>query len=213
MIIETYQGGFDRNLTYLVWCEETKHAALIDASTEINPILESIEKNDLILSKILITHSHHDHIAYLNDYLRNFPNLIIYSYNKSINLKVDYYPLSDNEIILIGNEMIAAIYTPGHFKDSICYWNKNDKIIFTGDTIFVGRTGRTISSDSSIKDLYNSVYNKLLTLPKETTIYPGHHYGFSKTITINENIRLFDFFSCNSFEEFKLVMQNFEKNR
>ena len=109
--------------------------------------------------------------------------------------------------------MIAAIYTPGHFKDSICYWNKNDKIIFTGDTIFVGRTGRTISSDSSIKDLYNSVYNKLLTLPKETTIYPGHHYGFSKTITINENIRLFDFFSCNSFEEFKLVMQNFEKNR
>ena len=66
---------------------------------------------------------------------------------------------------------------------------------------------------SSIKDLYNSVYNKLLTLPKETTIYPGHHYGFSKTITINENIRLFDFFSCNSFEEFKLVMQNFEKNR
>ena len=57
MIIKTFEGGFDKNLTYLIWCEKTKHAALIDASTEINPILECIEQNDLLLSKILITHT------------------------------------------------------------------------------------------------------------------------------------------------------------
>ena len=213
MIIKTFEGGFDKNLTYLIWCEKTKHAALIDASTEINPILECIEQNDLLLSKILITHSHHDHIAFINDYLNILPNIIVYCFNKPINMNVEYYGLDDNEIIVIGNEIITTIYTPGHFEDSVCYWDKNNKIIFTGDTIFVGRTGRTISNKSSIEHLYHSVYSKLLTLPKETVIHPGHHYGYQKTITIQENIRLFDFFSCKSLKEFEKIMDKFEKNR
>ena len=79
--------------------------------------------------------------------------------------------------------------------------------------MFVGRTGRTISQRSNIEQLYNSVYKKLLTLPNNTIIHPGHHYGYSKTITIKENIRLFDFFSCDSLQEFIIVMHNFEKNR
>ena len=123
MIIKTFEGGFDKNLTYLIWCEKTKHAALIDASTEINPILECIEQNDLLLSKILITHSHHDHIAFLNDYLNILPNIIVYCFNKPINMNVEYYGLDDNEIIVIGNEIITTIYTPGHFEDSVCYWD------------------------------------------------------------------------------------------
>ena len=213
MIIQTFEGGFDKNLTYLIWCEKTKHAALIDASTEINPILEYIETNELILTKILITHSHHDHIAYLDDYLRIFSNIIIYCYHQQVNIKVNHHGLEDNEVILIGNEIITTIYTPGHFHDSVCFWNEKDKVLFTGDTIFVGRTGRTISKGSNIEQLYNSVYDKLLTLPKNTIIHPGHHYGYSKTITIQENIRLFDFFSCDSLKEFIIVMQNFEKNR
>ena len=53
MKIKSFQGGYDKNFSYVIWCEETKHAALIDASTEINPIIEYIEEFDLILSKIL----------------------------------------------------------------------------------------------------------------------------------------------------------------
>ena len=213
MKIKAFEGGFDKNFTYLIWCDKTKHAALIDASTEINPILEFIESQDIILSKILITHSHHDHIAYLDDYLSIFSNLIIYCYNKPINIKTNFHGLDDNEIIVIGNEILTTIYTPGHFIDSVCYWNKKNRLIFTGDTIFVGRTGRTVSHTSDIKALYDSIYNRLLKLPQNTTIYPGHHYGFKKSISIQDNIQLFDFFSCKSLEEFKIVMDNFEKNR
>ena len=213
MKIKAFEGGFDKNFTYLIWCDKTKHAALIDASTEINPILEFIESQDIILSKILITHSHHDHIAYLDDYLSIFSNLIIYCYNKPINIKINFHGLDDNEIIVIGNEILTTIYTPGHFIDSVCYWNKKNRLIFTGDTIFVGRTGRTVSNTSDITALYDSIYNRLLKLPQNTTIYPGHHYGFKKSISIQDNIQLFDFFSCKSLEEFKIVMDNFEKNR
>ena len=108
---------------------------------------------------------------------------------------------------------MISIHTPGHYSDSICFWNKKNKCIFTGDTIFVGRTGRTVSNNSNIKDLYNSVYEKIFSLPIDTLIYPGHNYGFSNTITIKDNINLSNFFTCKSFEEFKLVMEGFESSR
>ena len=119
--------------------------------------------------------------------------------------------ISNNEIISIGELLLIALYTPGHYHDSICYWDKKNKKLFTGDTVFVGRTGRVKSSTSNIEDLYNSVYEIILTLPQDTKIYPGHHYGYSPTITIKENIQNSNFFQCKSLDEFVVIMKNFEK--
>tara|TARA_B100001996_G_scaffold343162_1_gene298170 strand:- start:853 stop:1494 length:642 start_codon:yes stop_codon:yes gene_type:complete len=213
MKVKSFLGGFDKNFCYLVWCEKTKIAAIIDPSTEINPIVEYIEKENLILSKLLITHTHHDHIAYLNDFLDLYTNLIVYCFHKPIHMKNDYIGLIDNEIITIGETFLTTIYTPGHFIDSICYWNKEKNLLFTGDTLFVGRTGRTVSNTSNIEQLYSSVYNRLLKLPYNTMIYPGHHYGYKPNISIKNNIKLFDFFKCKSLSEFKKIMEKFEKNR
>ena len=213
MKIKSFQGGYDKNFSYLIWCEKTKLSAIIDPATEINPIIEFIESNQLILTKILITHTHHDHIAYLNDFLNLYPNLLVYCYYEPINLNLDFIGLVNNQIMTLGNEILTTLYTPGHFNDSVCYWNKEHNIIFTGDTMFVGRTGRTVSITSDIKKLYSSIYNILLKLPGNTIIYPGHHYGYTPFITIQENISLFDFFSCENFNEFCTIMENFEKNR
>ena len=134
-------------------------------------------------------------------------------YEKNIKqLSCNITKLSDYEIIPIGQELIISIYTPGHYADSMCYWNKKNKFLFTGDTIFVGRTGRTINNKSNIKDLYDSVYHKIFKLPHDTIIYPGHNYGFSKTISIKENISYSDFFSCKSLNDFVCVMKKFEEN-
>ena len=213
MKIKSFQGGYDKNFSYIIWCEKTKHAALVDASTALNPIKEYIEEHNLIFSKIFITHSHYDHIAYLDDFLSYYSNLIVYCYHEPINLKKNYRGLIDSESIILGDELLIALYTPGHFIDSMSFWDKKNNSIFTGDTIFVGRPGRTVSNTSNIKDLYESIYNKILQLPGNTMIYPGHNYGFKQNITIKENIELFDFFSCNNFEKFHQIMDNFEKNR
>ena len=213
MNIQSFQGGYDKNFSYIVWCPQTKLAAIIDPSTEVTPIIEYIENNDLILSKILVTHTHHDHIAYLNDFLNLFQNLIVYCYCKPLNMKNHFIGLQDNELVMVGNHTLTTIYTPGHLSDSICFWNKEKNVVFTGDTMFVGRSGRVKSPSSNIKDLYHSIYDKLLILPKNTIIYPGHHYGCYPCITIQNNIDLFDFFSCQTLSEFVLVMENFEKNR
>tara|TARA_B100000579_G_scaffold436388_1_gene462198 strand:+ start:2225 stop:2866 length:642 start_codon:yes stop_codon:yes gene_type:complete len=213
MKIKSFIGGFDKNFSYLIWCEKTKIAAIIDPAVDPTPIQEYIESKDLILSKILITHTHNDHIAFLNDFLYLFPNLLVYCYSKPINISNKYIGLIDGEIITIGESLLTAIYSPGHFGDSMCFWNKKNKCLFTGDTMFVGRTGRVVSHTSSIEELYDSIYNKILTLGEHTLIYPGHNYGYIPFISIKKSIDLFNFFQCKDISEFKKVMQNFEKNR
>tara|TARA_Y100001968_G_scaffold285750_1_gene285954 strand:- start:108 stop:755 length:648 start_codon:yes stop_codon:yes gene_type:complete len=214
MKIKVFQGGYDKNLCYLLWCEESLRAAIIDPSVEPLEIFEYIENNDLFLEKILITHTHHDHIAFLDDFIFKFPNLKVFGYKESVKKNINnYIGITNREIINVGKNILTAIYTPGHYPDSICYWNIDNKCIFTGDTMFVGRTGRTISSGSSIEELFNSIYFKLLKLSNSTRIYPGHNYGFSKSCTIQENIQYSPFFQCKTLAEFKIVMDNYERNR
>jgi len=214
MQVKSFLGGFDKNLSYLIWCEETRLASIIDPAVEPMLIFEFLESKNLILEKILITHTHHDHIRYLHDFMDQHPLLNIYCYAKPVNnFKNQYIGLEHNQVISIGKSLITALYTPGHFSDSICYWDKQNEIIFTGDTVFIGRTGRTVSQGSDINDLYSSIYNIILKLPHETIIYPGHHYGFSKYETLSFNVKNSNFFQCNSKNEFIEVMAHFEKNR
>jgi len=111
----------------------------------------------------------------------------------------------------VGQLEFNALYTPGHYYDSICY--QLDSALFTGDTLFVGRTGRVISAKSSIADLYDSVYNKLLTLRSLTRIYPGHDYGEKPTITLEENVKISPLLQAKNLEDFKCRMDDYENNR
>tara|TARA_B100001750_G_scaffold230361_1_gene226719 strand:+ start:85 stop:726 length:642 start_codon:yes stop_codon:yes gene_type:complete len=213
MQIKTFQGGFDKNFSYLIWCEKTKIASIVDPAVQIHPMVETINQYNLILDKILITHTHHDHIFYLDDFKYLFPNIEIICSNITYNEINEFYGVEHKEIIPIGEELIIALHTPGHFYNSICYWHKKKNLLFTGDTMFVGRSGRTKDKRSNIKDLYNSIYNVILNLPENTMIYPGHHYGYVKAITIKDNIVCSKFFNCKNFEEFNDVMINFESKR
>ena len=126
-------------------------------------------------------------------------------------LHTNFKIINNNETIKIGKIQITAIHTPGHYFDSICYLIP--PIIFTGDTMFVGRTGRVISSGSNIEELYNSIYNKILTLPNHTRIYPGHHYGDKKSISLKNNIKKSPLLQASSLDDFLKRMDEYEKNR
>ena len=102
-------------------------------------------------------------------------------------------------------------YTPGHYPDSICYLL--DDVLFTGDTLFVGRTGRTIDSKSDIKKLYQSVYNKILNLPSKTIIYPGHDYGPRASISLKENILISPLLQAEDEKDFIKKMKEYELKR
>ena len=214
MKIKTFKGGYDGNFCYLVWCEETLEGAIVDPSVDPLNIISFINENNILLSKILITHTHYDHISYLSKFIDKYPNIRIYGYkNTRKDLGKNFHGVCHNDYIYIGRILLSTLYTPGHYDDCLCYLGNTENIIFTGDTMFVGRSGRTINSYSNIKELYNSIYEIILKLPMETIIYPGHDYGYSPIINIADNIKLSSFFSCKSEDEFIDVMEEFELNR
>ena len=209
--IRSFKGGYDDNLTYLVSCMRTGNQFLVDASIQLKQIDGFINKRGLIA--LFITHTHGDHIAYLDEYLDAFPNLVVMVYKESEHkINCDYIkPVKQNDIVTVGQLTVEILYTPGHYDDSICYYL--DGILFTGDTLFVGRTGRTISKGSDIKKLYKSVYDTILDLPESTIIYPGHDYGPKMSITIKENITISPLLRAEDEDDFIKRMAQYEATR
>ena len=149
----------------------------------------------------------------IQNILKFNPNAKFIGYKNLIHKsnKYEFYPVNDQDRVLLGKINIKIIHTPGHFPDSLCYLMEN--IIFTGDTLFVGRTGRTISANASTKDLYYSIYDKILSLPGNTLIYPGHDYGEKPTISLKENIKISPLLQAKSEKDFIERMANYEANR
>ncbi len=209
--IRSFKGGYDDNLTYLVSCMRTGNQFLVDASIQLNQIDSFINKRGLIA--LFITHTHGDHIAYLDEYIDAFPSLVVMVYKESEHkINCDYIkPVKQNDIVTVGQLTVEILYTPGHYNDSICYYI--DGVLFTGDTLFVGRTGRTISKGSDIKKLYKSVYGTILDLPESTIIYPGHDYGPKMSITIKENISISPLLRAEDEDDFIKRMAQYEATR
>ena len=140
--IRSFTGGFDKNLTYLVTCMRTSNQFLVDASVPLKKISSFINRRGLIT--LFITHTHRDHCDYIDEYVDAFPNLVTIVFKDSQDkIKCNYVkPVNNGDIVSVGQLNLEIIHTPGHYPDSICYLL--DDVLFTGDTLFVGRTGRTI---------------------------------------------------------------------
>jgi glyoxylase-like metal-dependent hydrolase (beta-lactamase superfamily II) len=209
--IQSFEGGYDKNYSYLLSCLETISSIIVDASLELSRLQPFIKTRP---AAILITHSHHDHIKYINEYIEKYPEIKVIGHPKSkLNntSESNYLPMEDSSVFKLGGLEIKTIHTPGHYYDSVCYLV--DNVIFTGDTLFIGRTGRTLSKGSNISDLYNSVYKKLLTLPGSTIIYPGHNYGSKPTMAISENMKISNLLQASGEKDFIDRMKNYEKTR
>ena len=208
--IKSILGGFDKNFTYLVTCNQSRNQVIIDPSVDLKFILPFIYDEPVA---IFISHSHHDHIKYLEQYIKSFPKIFVFGHSISAEkfLHTNFKIINHNETVRIGKMQITGIHTPGHYFDSICYLIP--PVIFTGDTVFVGRTGRVISSGSNLEELYSSVYERILTLPDHIRIYPGHHYGNKKSISLRNNIKESPLLQANSLDDFSKKMDEYEENR
>ena len=124
MKIKSFLGGFDKNFCYVVWCEHTKLGAIIDPSVMPIQIFEFLEQKNIIVDKILVTHTHHDHIYYINEFLEKYPSVNIYGHNKPL-YSFDfnnYKGLTHLENINIGKSV--------SIKNGKCYGKKNVSIRF-----------------------------------------------------------------------------------
>jgi hydroxyacylglutathione hydrolase len=167
------------NFSYVIADEDTREAAVVDPSFNAEAIIQLVKNQNFNLKYIINTHSHGDHTAG-NEELKSSLDAKIVAH-KSATVKKDV-AVDDNDTIRVGKIAVKVIHTPGHTPDGICLL-VNGKLL-TGDTLFVGECGRTDLSGGSPKDMYNSLFHKLMTLNDSIEVYPGHDYGSRPHSTI-----------------------------
>jgi len=205
MIFEQLFDTKSSTYTYIISSGKGREALIIDPVIEhTDEYIKILDKLELKLVKVLDTHIHADHITGLNELNKRTNCIRVMGENSKsevIDLKV-----KENEKVKLENIELKAIYTPGHTDCSYSYL-MNDRV-FTGDTLLINGTGRTDFQNGSSEDAYDSLFNKLLKLPKKTIVYPAHDYNGKKFSTIENEINNNPRLQVKSKEEYSEIMNN-----
>ncbi|MFC2050284.1 MBL fold metallo-hydrolase [Chloroflexota bacterium] len=195
MILETLVVGPFASNCYIVGSESSKRGIIIDPGAEANVILETAKGLGLTISLIVVTHTHIDHVGALTPVkdgtgaefalhgAETGPGVLSRMLSSMAGGSMSQLPkpdrlLQDGDTIDIDDLNFTVLHTPGHSPDGISLYGH--EIVFTGDALFNYGIGRTDFPGCSYDQLMESIQNKLMTLPDETVVYPGH--GPSSTI-------------------------------
>lgn len=181
MIIRQLETGDMDNFSYVIGCENTGKAMVIDPDSGVQQIMSAAGRDDLEIVTILNTHGHGDHTAG-NGPLKKITGAGVIIHN----LDGDRYPqadilLADEKYLELGDIQFEIIHTPGHTPGGICLLAQGN--LFTGDTLFVGDSGRTDLPGGDRSAMGASI-RRLMELPDETVVWPGHNYGPTPTSTL-----------------------------
>jgi glyoxylase-like metal-dependent hydrolase (beta-lactamase superfamily II) len=181
MLIKQLDIGYMDNFCYIVGCKKTRKALVIDPGHDVDQIVSAAEKQGLEIETIVNTHAHGDHTAG-NAELKSLTGakIIIHALDAAGYPKADVF-LKDEKTLQLGEITFDVIHTPGHTPGGICLHAEGN--LFTGDTLFVGDSGRTDLPGGDRPTLGKSI-RRLMQLPDDTTIWPGHNYGPTPTSTI-----------------------------
>lgn len=190
MKIEKFVLGPIGTNVYIVINEESKECFVTDPAACPAELVSHIRNSGYQVQAVLLTHGHFDHIMGLDDFTKEFP-VPVYACREEkpllesaqLNSSAAYgmsYTFSRAEYVDDGQELevagfqIRVIHTPGHTAGGCCYYIPEEKMLISGDTLFHGSIGRTDFPTGSSSQLIRSVREKLLVLPEDTEVYPGH---------------------------------------
>lgn len=176
--------------TYLVCDETSRLGFIVDLGGYSKELKNIIEKNDIQIQYIVLTHGHGDHIGGVQEHLKDFPDakvvcsraeekmLLDPELNEAHHFgpeKVSFKPdilVDDGDTLTVGNMTMKFIMTPGHTEGGMCILI--DDVLFSGDTLFCRSIGRTDLAGGDFRTIMESIKNKLFLLPDETQVLPGH---------------------------------------
>ncbi len=180
---------------YLLCNMDIKECVLIDPADSQDEISRMIDESGCSLKGILLTHGHFDHIM-AADAVRDKYGVKVYAscdekntleqphinlgeaYGLKLSVKADVWH-KDGEILKLAGFDIEALHTPGHTEGGSCYYVREIGVLFSGDTLFCGSVGRTDFPGGSMSEIVRSIKEKVMVLPDDTKVYPGHGEGTS----------------------------------
>ena len=205
MVFRQVYDNKSSTYTYLIASAKGREAVIID------PVIENVEgyigilnELELKLVKVIDTHIHADHVTGASK-LKQSTNCSTIMGEHTPADTVDI-KLKDDEVIKIDQLEIKAMYTPGHTSDSYSFLM--NKYLFSGDTLLINGTGRTDFQNGSSKDAYNSIFNRLLKLPEDTILYPGHDYNGKESSTIGNEKKFNPRLQVKNVDEYVELMSN-----
>lgn len=201
MIFEQIRTGGDRNFAYLIGDEKSSEGALVDPSYNPKECLAAAEKHRLAVRYVINTHGHYDHTDGNQTVQKRTGAQIVA--HESARHPHDM-SVSDGDVLTLGDLEVKCIHTPGHTGDGICLLVAGK--LMTGDTLFVGKVGGTDFGPGAKRE-FESLH-RLMELPDETEVYPGHDYGVAPTSTIGHEKKTNPFLLRTDFEDFVYLKEH-----
>lgn len=177
-MIEQIPVGGDRNFAYVIGCEETGDAAVVDPSYAPDRVLSEAASRGLRVLLLVNTHGHHDHTNGNETVVTKTGATVVAHPDAPVRVG---HAAAHEERLSLGTLELCFLHTPGHSADSLVVCVSGH--VLTGDTLFVGKIGGT-RTDADARRQYDSLHERLLTLPDETIVLPGHDVGVTPTSTI-----------------------------
>lgn len=191
MKIEKFVLGAVQTNSYLILNEETKEVVIVDPAICPDYLLSHVKSNGYVPKGIILTHGHFDHVMGIEGWLSEY-EIPVYLHedekevlaNSNLNLSVmigKYYAydkvetLKDGEILELAGFSFKVIHTPGHTQGGCCYYEENEAVLISGDTLFKSSVGRSDFPTGNMSTLVKSIKEKLFVLPDDVMVYPGHN--------------------------------------
>jgi glyoxylase-like metal-dependent hydrolase (beta-lactamase superfamily II) len=206
-----------QNYVYLIGSTETRKVAVVDAAWEIDTILKIAAKDEMEITHAFVTHTHPDHvgggfagmaIAGVTELLEKCKAKVVVHKAEAEFLKglsaSDLIKTYNGDKISVGGIEIELMHTPGHTPGSQCFLI--DGRVISGDTMFIDACGRVDFPGGNAEQMYHSLTQKLMALPDETILFPGHNYAPLKHATIGEQKKTNPYLRFASLKQFLAAM-------
>ncbi len=185
-------GAYETNCYILRKDSSAKDCLIIDTGLNARELINFLEQNELDPVAAVLTHGHIDHIAGLVELRRRHTAMKVYIHKLDAEMlsgaasnlsewsgetfstgPADFF-MKEGDVIELAGVRLEVLHTPGHTPGGVCLYSRDERIAFVGDTLFAGSVGRTDFPGGSMERLVRSIKEKLLALPGETVVYPGH---------------------------------------
>jgi len=201
-----------QNFVYLIGCPETRETAVVDPAWDVPAILDAAAQDEMKITKVLITHTHFDHINGVPEILKATDAQVIVHKKELGAIPVEESSLQRLEgqaEVSVGRLKLLLLHTPGHTPGSFCF-SVADRLI-TGDTLFIGGCGRCDLPGGDAELMYKSL-SRINKLDDRLIFYPGHNYGPETSAPIGKEKERNPFLMAPSQEEFLQLVGGVRKH-
>jgi len=207
-----FEIGTFKNFIYLILDWSSFEAAIIDPQKDLSEPLRVLETYGFTLKKILLTHTHWDHIGGVPELLDRFPEVQLCVHAQEaqrLKLSTEFsksqnriHFIQEGEKLFIGKLAVHVLHTPGHSAGECCFFldNIEPPHLFTGDTLFIRDCGRTDLESGNTAEMFDSL-QKIKNLPLNTLILPGHHYTIECISILQKELETSPPLKCQSIQE------------